>query len=223
MDKNIKHIAFIMDGNNRWSKNKNISKYDSYKMGANKLIKISNYIFENHDINYVSAFALSTHNFKRGSSLINIIKKIILDFIDTNQDVNNYKFKVKFKGNLNFLPKKYIENIKKFENNNSKSKKTLVIFLNYSGRMDIYNASKNLKKLSNYNHNNFQNSLTSGDIPDPDMLIRTGGYKRISDFMLYQLSFTELFFTNKLWPNINNTDVSRYIKQFNLIDRKFGN
>ena len=222
MSKNIKHIAFIMDGNNRWSKNNNISKYDSYKMGANKLIEISNYIFQNYDINYVSAFALSTHNFKRGTSLINIIKRIILDFIDTNHD-NNYKFRIKFKGNLNFLPKNYIKNIKKFENINTKSKNTLLIYLNYSGREDIYNASKNLKKLNNYNHNIFQNCLSSGGIPDPDMLIRTGGYKRISDFMLYQLSFTELFFMNKLWPNIKNTDVRKYIKQFNLIDRKFGN
>ncbi len=222
MSKNIKHIAFIMDGNNRWSKNNNISKYDSYKMGANKLIEISNYIFQNYDINYVSAFALSTHNFKRGTSLINIIKRIILDFIDTNHD-NNYKFRIKFKGNLNFLPKNYIKNIKKFENINTKSKNTLLIYLNYSGREDIYNASKNLKKLNNYNHNIFQNCLSSGGIPDPDMLIRTGGYKRISDFMLYQLSFTELFFMNKLWPNIKNTDVRKYINQFNLIDRKFGN
>tara|TARA_B100000989_G_scaffold285412_1_gene253097 strand:+ start:271 stop:906 length:636 start_codon:yes stop_codon:yes gene_type:complete len=211
-----------MDGNNRWSKNNNISKYDSYKMGANKLIEISNYIFQNYDINYVSAFALSTHNFKRGTSLINIIKRIILDFIDTNHD-NNYKFRIKFKGNLNFLPKNYIKNIKKFENINTKSKNTLLIYLNYSGREDIYNASKNLKKLNNYNHNIFQNCLSSGGIPDPDMLIRTGGYKRISDFMLYQLSFTELFFMNKLWPNIKNTDVRKYINQFNLIDRKFGN
>ena len=211
-----------MDGNNRWSKNNNISKYDSYKMGANKLIEISNYIFQNYDINYVSAFALSTHNLKRGTSLINIIKRIILDFIDTNHD-NNYKFRIKFKGNLNFLPKNYIKNIKKFENINTKSKNTLLIYLNYSGREDIYNASKNLKKLNNYNHNIFQNCLSSGGIPDPDMLIRTGGYKRISDFMLYQLSFTELFFMNKLWPNIKNTDVRKYIKQFNLIDRKFGN
>tara|TARA_A100001011_G_C14259791_1_gene821836 strand:- start:60 stop:698 length:639 start_codon:yes stop_codon:yes gene_type:complete len=212
-----------MDGNKRWSKNKNISKYDSYKMGADKLIQISKYIFENYNINYVSAFALSTHNFKRGSSLINIIKKIILDFLDTNQEISNYKFRVIFKGNLNFLPKKDIENIKRFEHNNLKSKKVLVIYLNYSGREDIYNASKNSNKLNNINHNNFQNFLSSGGIPDPDMLIRTGGYKRISDFMLYQLSFTELFFSNKLWPNIKNTDIRKYINQFNLIDRKFGN
>ena len=171
----------------------------------------------------ISAFALSTHNFKRGSSLINIIKKIILDFLDTNQEISNYKFRVIFKGNLNFLPKKDIDNIKRFENNNLKSKKILVIYLNYSGREDIYNASKNSNKLNNINHKNFQNFLSSGGIPDPDMLIRTGGYKRISDFMLYQLSFTELFFSNKLWPNIKNTDIRKYINQFNLIDRKFGN
>ena len=212
-----------MDGNNRWSKKKNTSKYEAYKRGANKLIEVSNYIFENYDVNYVSAFALSTHNFKRGTSLINIIKKIVLDFLNSNEGFKDHKFRVIFKGNLNFLPKKDIESIKRLENNNSKCKKNLIIYLNYSGRNDIYNASKNLYKLKKFNYKNFHNYLSSGNIPDPDILIRTGGYKRISDFMLYQLSFTELFFTNKLWPDLYNSDIRKFIKQFNMIDRKFGN
>ena len=211
-----------MDGNNRWSKKKNISKYEAYKTGANKLMEVSNYIFENYDVNYISAFALSTHNFKRGTSLINIIKKIILDFLNSNEGFNDYKFRIKFKGNLNFLPKKDIESIKRLENNNLKCKKNLIIYLNYSGRNDIYNASKDLHNLNKFNYKNFQNYLSSGNIPDPDILIRTGGYKRISDFMLYQLSFTELFFTNKLWPDLYNSDIRKFIKKFNMIDRKFG-
>ena len=212
-----------MDGNNRWSKKNNVNKYESYKKGANKLIEITNFIFENYKINYVSAFALSKHNFKRGSSLINIIKNVLLDFLSSSKNPNSLKFNIQFKGNLNFLPNKLVKKIKTLESNNIKSKQKLIIYLNYSGKDDILLASKNLIKLNKFDHKNLQKSLLSGDIPDPEILIRTGGYKRISDFMLYQISFTEFFFTNKLWPNINKADIKIFFKQFNKIDRKFGN
>ncbi len=212
-----------MDGNKRWFKKNTISKYESYKKGANKLIEITKFIFENYDINYVSSFALSKHNFSRGSNLINILKKILFDFLINSEQINNFNFSVKFIGNLKFLAKKELELIKKFESKNQKCKKKLFIYLNYSGKDDIFNASKSLYKLGKFDLNTFHRYLSSGQIPDPDILIRTGGYKRISDFMLYQVSFTELFFTNKLWPDLKKTDIKNYINQFYKIDRKFGN
>ena len=212
-----------MDGNNRWSKKKNISKYKSYKKGAEKLIEITNFIFSNYDINYVSAFALSKHNFKRGTVLINIIKNVLLDFLEPSKNSNNFKYKVLFKGNLNFLPTKIVEGLKKLQKNNSKSKKKLVIYLNYSGKEDITNSLKSLFHSNKTNYRKLDNYLTSAGIPDPDILIRTGGFQRISDFMLYQISFTELFFTTKLWPSISNKDITKFIEKYNKIDRKFGN
>jgi len=212
-----------MDGNNRWSKKKNISKYKSYKKGAEKLIEITNFIFSNYDINYVSAFALSKHNFKRGTVLINIIKNVLLDFLEPSKNSNNFKYKVLFKGNLNFLPTKIVQGLKKLQKNNSKSKKKLVIYLNYSGKEDITNSLKSLFQSNKTNYRKIDNYLTSAGIPDPDILIRTGGFQRISDFMLYQISFTELFFTTKLWPSISNKDITKFIEKYNKIDRKFGN
>tara|TARA_B100000989_G_C19512398_1_gene459801 strand:+ start:666 stop:1304 length:639 start_codon:yes stop_codon:yes gene_type:complete len=212
-----------MDGNNRWSKKNSISKYESYKKGAEKLIEVSNFIFNNYNINYVSAFALSKHNFKRGSVLIDIIKNVLIDFLEPSNETNNFKFRVLFKGNLNFLPSKIVERLKKFQNNNLKSKKTLIIYLNYSGKEDITNALKTLSLSNNLNIKNLDNHLSSAGIKDPDILIRTGGFQRISDFMLYQISFTELFFTSKLWPSIKNKDITKFIEKFNKIDRKFGN
>ena len=212
-----------MDGNNRWSKKKNISKYKSYKKGAEKLIEVTNFIFSNYDINYVSAFALSKHNFKRGSVLIDIIKNVLLDFLESSNNINNFKYKVLFKGNLNFLPTKIVEGLKKLQKNNYKSKKKLVIYLNYSGKEDITNSLKSLFHSYKTNYQKLDNHLTTAGIPDPDILIRTGGFQRISDFMLYQISFTELFFTNKLWPSISNKDISKFIEKYNKIDRKFGN
>ena len=204
-------------------KKKNISKYKSYKKGAQKLIEVTNFIFSNYDINYVSAFALSKHNFKRGSVLIDIIKNVLLDFLEPSNDINNFKYKVLFKGNLNFLPTKIVEGLKKLQKNNPKSKKKLVIYLNYSGKEDISNALKSLFHSDKTNYQNLDKHLTTAGIQDPDILIRTGGFQRISDFMLYQISFTELFFTTKLWPSISNKDITKFIEKYNKIDRKFGN
>tara|TARA_A100001011_G_scaffold177562_1_gene186251 strand:+ start:324 stop:950 length:627 start_codon:yes stop_codon:yes gene_type:complete len=207
-----------MDGNYRWSKKNNIPKYDSYKQGANKLLELTKFAFEKYDISYVSAFALSKHNLKRGSSIIKIIKMVLYEFLELNK--NNHNFNILFKGNLNILPKKLINNLKNLEN--SKFKHNLIIYINYSGKDDILSASKSLNKSTNVNDNIFKKSLKSSSIPDPDMLIRTGGFKRLSDFFLYQVSFTEFFFTNTLWPDLKKSNIKKFIKQFNEIDRKFG-
>ena len=209
-----------MDGNYRWSKKNNIPKYDSYKQGANKLLELTKFAFEKYDISYVSAFALSKHNLKRGSSIIKIIKMVLYEFLELNKNKNNHNFNILFKGNLNILPKKLINNLKNLEN--SKFKHNLIIYINYSGKDDILSASKSLNKSTNVNDNIFKKSLKSSSIPDPDMLIRTGGFKRLSDFFLYQVSFTEFFFTNTLWPDLKKSNIKKFIKQFNEIDRKFG-
>ena len=212
-----------MDGNNRWSIANKIDKYSSYKKGANKLIEITNFIFENYKINYISAFALSRHNLKRGKSLLNMIENLLVDFLDQSNKKKNINFRVKFIGQLNFLPKKVVLRLKKLEELNMKSKKNLIIYLNYSGKDDIHNALTSMSKSKKHNIKNFEKFLLTSSIPDPDILIRSGGYKRLSDFMLYQVSFTELFFSNKLWPDIKKIDIKRYIDKFYKIDRKFGN
>ena len=212
-----------MDGNNRWSIANKIDKYSSYKKGANKLIEITNFIFENYKINYISAFALSRHNLKRGKLLLNMIENLLVDFLDQSNKKKNINFRVKFIGQLNFLPKKVVLRLKKLEELNIKNKKTLIIYLNYSGKDDIHHALTSMSKSKKHNIKNFEKFLFTSNIPDPDILIRSGGYKRLSDFMLYQVSFTELFFSNKLWPDIKKIDIKRYIDNFYKIDRKFGN
>ncbi len=211
-----------MDGNNRWSKKNNNPKYDSYKRGAKKLLDLSKYIFDNYNISYVSAFALSKHNLKRGTSIINIIQNILVDFLELNKKKDIYNFNIIFRGNLNILPKKIVQNLKDLERSKRKFKKKLIIYLNYSGKDDIISAAKMLYKKSNISHGELKYHLKSSNIPDPDMLIRTGGFRRLSDFFLYQVSFTEFFFTKILWPDLKKSDIKKFIKQFNEIDRKFG-
>ena len=212
-----------MDGNHRWSKKNNIPKYDSYKLGANKLLELTRFIFENYNINFVSAFALSKHNLKRGSSILNIIKKVLYDFLDRYKNENDYKFNIIFKGDLTIFPKKLVNELKQLQTSNNKFKHNLIIYLNYSGKDDILSAIRSLYKSIEIKDSTFKNFLKSSSIPDPDMLIRSGGFKRLSDFFLYQVSFTEFFFTNTLWPDLKKSNIKNFIKQFNEIDRKFGN
>ena len=211
-----------MDGNNRWSKKKNFNLSKGYTSGVNKLIKITTHVFKNYDVKYISAFALSKNNLKRSSRIVSTIKNVLLDFLNKYEENYNLNFKIKFIGDLNFLNKKIRDKIEIIENINLSSKNNLIILINYSGQSDIINSFSNLNKSTKINENSFSKKLYTKDLPDPDLLIRTGGFQRLSNFMLYQLAFTELLFTKKLWPELNNTDIDKFIKNYHRIDRKFG-
>lgn len=205
-----------MDGNNRWSKKNSYSKYDSYKHGAEKLLKLSSHVFTNTKIKYISAFALSKNNLSRTSNMINTIKKVLYDSL-VDFENNELKYNIYFIGDFDFLDKitkKKIELINEKKN----FSKILIIYLNYGGREDIEQASRKSKKV---NQKLNKNLLTS-EFPDPQILIRTGGYKRISNFMLYQIAFTELFFLNKLWSDLKIKDLDNIFVKYHNIKRKFG-
>ena len=210
-----------MDGNNRWSKKNSHTKTNSYSQGAEKLLVISDKIFKKYNLKYISAFALSNNNLKRAKTLINILKNILSRFLNDDERIAKLNFQIIFLGDLNFLGKDLIHKIKYLENLNKKKKQKLIIFLNYSGRKDIdlvYFKKNILKK----NNNQTKCNLLTKNLPDPEILIRTGGYQRISDFMLYQIAFTELFFLKKLWPDISVNDVDKIISNYKNINRKFG-
>lgn len=209
-----------MDGNNRYSKKNNIKLFDSYKLGAEKLLKISKNLFENYKVNTVSAFGLSNNNTKRSKILINTLKNVFDHFLDRD-DFKEYPFEIIFKGDLNFFPKKTLDKIRRFNQKSITSKKKLIIYLNYSGQIDI------IKAAINYNYKNidlvkFKKLLTTNISSEPDILIRTGGFSRISDFFLFDLAFTELFFIKKLWPEITIGDLNKIISKYIKIERKFG-
>ena len=211
-----------MDGNNRWSKKNSQSKIKSYSKGAQKLLTISKKIFDNYNIKYISAFALSNNNLNRTKSLIDILKKILLNFLNDEQTILKLNFQIIFIGDLKFVGKDLTKKITKIQNINRNKKQKLIIFLNYSGRKDInLFYAKNINS-SFFNPNLISKNLLTKNITDPEILIRTGGYQRISDFMLYQIAFTELFFLKKLWPDISSTDVTKIINNYKSINRKFG-
>ena len=213
-----------MDGNNRWSKKNKTNKYNGYKKGANTIIKLSNYIFDNTDVKYVSAFALSKNNLMRSNNLILTLKKILLEFLNkVIEDEITYKFNIRFIGNRNFLSQEINKKIYRLESLKKNNKKSLLIYINYSGKHDIQQAA--LKYHQNFKDNKvnkLNNFLLTYGIPDPDILIRTGGFNRLSDFLIYQSSFTELFFLKKLWPDLNKNDISKIFTKYNSLERKFG-
>ena len=213
-----------MDGNNRWSIKNKKNKFFSYEKGAKNLIKLTSFIFNSTNASYVSAFALSTHNLKRSTNIINLIKKILLQFLDEELNQNIINFNIIFKGDISFLNNEIQTKIKLIENKNRVSKKKLFIYINYSGRNEILDIINKIipLKFKKVNFRDVNSFLTSSTIPDPDILIRTGGYQRISDFFLYQISFTELFFTKKLWPDLTSADLKKIIHKYKLINRKFG-
>ena len=214
-----------MDGNNRWSKKNDKNPYEAYSSGAKRLLALSKYIFDNYDVNYISAFALSKKNLKRSTAIIKVLKKVLEYFLNHENKLIKRNFQIYFKGDFSFLDKSSINKIFSLEDNNPNTKKKLIIYINYSGKDDIIRSCNNHLQLNSnqkITDTIIKSNLYSKDIPDPDILIRTGGYQRISDFMLYQISFTELMFTKKLWPDFSNADVEKFIKKYYEIERKFG-
>ena len=211
-----------MDGNNRFSKKNNLTKFKAYSAGAKNLIELSDKIFNKTNINYITAFALSIHNLKRPKKIIDIILKILNENID-RFTIEKRNFSIEFRGDLSFLNNDLIKKIKLLEKKNKKYDKKLIILLNYSGKQDIVESFIKIKsKKISINSENINKNLTLFDIPDPDIILRTGGFQRVSDFLLFNISFTELFFSKKLWPEFKYNDFFKFIEKYMKTERKFG-
>jgi len=204
-----------MDGNNRWSKKNDKTNYHSYKLGANNLLSLSDYIFSNTQTNIISAFALSRNNLKRSLNIIKVIKKILSEMLNQYEN-NKINYDLFFIGDFNFLESEIRNKILSINKKNL-FKKKLVIYFNYGGKEDIQQAAKLCK-----DNKSFEKNILGNKFPDPDILIRTGGFRRLSNFILYQLAFTEIFFLKKLWPDLTKTDIKKIVSQFKMIERKFG-
>lgn len=219
MANKINHISFIMDGNKRWSKKKNIALSKSYNYGVNNLFKMAEYCFYEYEIDYVSAFALSSHNMSRSKGVIKPIIKLLDFYLDEFINRNEkYKYNIRFIGKFDIFNNQTVEKID-YINTQKNYKKTLIIALNYSGSDDILDASRLLYKNKKLSFNNY---LSTANFPNPDLLIRTGGFQRLSDYFLFQLSFTEFFFSKTLWPNFKINSLNTIINKFLKIERKFG-
>ena len=222
----LNHIALILDGNKRWAKNNNLSDFNAYTKGFENIKNLVTYALSKK-ISNLTVFTLSTENFNRSS--INIIYDIIYyNFSKTfNNLVKEKGVKIKIFGNRNNLPDKILKIFQNIEESSLNNKNLILnIAFNYGFKNEIKDI---LKKITNSevnikldNENDINNLFFLGSLPDPDILIRTGGHKRLSNFIMYNLTYTELFFTETLWPDFSEKEFNSIINQYLKIDRKYG-
>ena len=219
-----KHVAIIMDGNGRWG----IKKKKSRNYGHSKGIEVVQEIIKasiTKKINYLTLFAFSTENWKRPISEISFLIKLLSFYIDEkSNEIIKQGIKIKIIGNISKFPKKLQNKLNKLQNRTiSNNKIQINIALNYGSREEILFALKKINKLKlNVSKKNLEKFLYTYKMPDPDILIRTGNTKRISNFLLWQSIYTEIFFEKKLWPDFNKYDFYKIINKFNKINRNFG-
>jgi len=220
----LRHVAIIMDGNGRWGvKNKN-SRNEGHKAGLKTVEKIiKSTIIQK--IDFLTLYAFSTENWKRPKKEVNFLFALLEDFLTTKIDkLHKQNIKLKIIGVKNFSKK--LNNLLKYaEKKTSKNKKLQVnLALNYGSKYELINAIKKMVQFEKkINEKNLVNYLQTKNIPDPDLLIRTGNTKRLSNFLLWQLAYSEIFFEKKLWPDFCEKDYNRIVKKFKSVKRNFGN
>ncbi|MBJ24076.1 MAG: hypothetical protein CMB64_05335 [Euryarchaeota archaeon] len=223
------HIAIIMDGNGRWAKIRGKSRIEGH-LKAKKSVRESIEFCVENKINYLSLFAFSTENWSRPKlevkALMNLLDVVIKEELNNLIEQN---IKLKVIGDIQNLPKKTRESLQKAISKTKENRVlTLILAINYSGKWDILNATKkileNEKKVdfANFNEKYFENHLATSNIPEPELVIRTSGEQRISNFYLWQSAYSELYFTDILWPDFSKKELNNAIFEFKKRNRRFG-
>ena len=220
----IKHVAIIMDGNGRWGIKHKKSRNLGHKEGLKTVEKIIKSTIKNK-IKYLTLYAFSTENWKRPKKEINFLFNLLENFLLSKiSDFDKQNIKLKIMGKKRFSKKINIL-LNKSEKKTFDNKKLQInLALNYGSKSELVHSfnfiNKNKKKI---NEKNISKYLFTKNIPDPDLLIRTGNTKRLSNFLLWQLAYSEIFFEKKLWPDFNENDYNAILKKFKKIKRNFGN
>ena len=220
----IKHVAIIMDGNGRWGIKHKKSRNLGHKEGLKTVEKVIKATIKNK-IKYLTLYAFSTENWKRPKKEINFLFNLLETFLKSKiSDLNKQKIKLKIIGKKRF-PKKINSLLYKSEKDTFKNKKLQInLALNYGSKSElVYSFNQIIKNKKKANEKNISKYLFTQNIPDPDLLIRTGDTQRLSNFLLWQIAYSEIFFEKKLWPDFNENDYNKILKKFKKIKRKFGN
>ena len=217
----LNHIAFIMDGNGRWGKKKNKGRNFGHIKGVETVKKIVTESIK-LKIPIVTFYVFSSENWKRPRNEISFLFKLIKRYFSNEiKSVMEQKIRINILGDINKLSLDLKKTLKRTTSLTKNNKKIIVnLAINYGSKNEIINSIKKMKKKININ--NLEKNLYTKSMPFPDLLIRTGGHKRLSNFMLWQLAYAELYFVNKLWPDFRKNDLRKIIKNFKLIKRNFG-
>ena len=225
--KNLNHLAVIMDGNSRWASSRNLPSKQGHKEGVKKARLAVEYALENK-IDYLTLFAFSTENWLRDEVEVRDLISLFFEALEEKTpELREEKVKLNFIGDISRFNKKLLKQIEKSKKltEEYKPKLNLIIAASYGGKWDIINAVKKFyadKKNKELDEKSLENYLETKSFPFPDFIIRTGGEKRLSNFYLWQSSYSELYFSDKLWPDFDKKDFEIALEDFSSRKRKFG-
>ncbi len=226
-----KHIAIIMDGNGRWAKKRGMPRTFGHKKGAENVVNITRAMKES-GVKYLTLYAFSTENWQRSQDEVTALMQLLRDYLDKEfKEIMENNVRIVFIGERDMLAEDIQQKIKTVEAESAgNTDLTLCIALSYGSRQEILCAAKKAmtlaleKKISpnDLSVEMFSSLLYTKDIPNPDILIRTSGEQRISNYLLWQLAYTELFFTNTMWPDFDKDELLDIIEKFNTRERRYG-
>ena len=219
----IKHIAFIMDGNGRWAQKRAMPRESGYSFGFEKFKEIASHCYE-IGIPNVTFYAFSTENWKRPAQEVSTIMELVMGYLEEAKSSLNKDVGMMFLGSKAPFSEDMREKMESWEKKSQGKPKKLCIAVNYGGRAEIVEAVNKLIACgkTEFTEDDITNNIYSGVCPPPDMIVRTGGEMRLSNFLMWQSVYAELFFTDTLWPDLTKKEVNHMIEQFNNRKRKFG-
>lgn len=228
---NLTHIAFIMDGNRRWAKKRGLPIAAGHRQGAETLVEVAK-AAKKMGVKYMTVYAFSTENWKREKAEVDTLMDLLRHYLDSGfKELQENKARIVFIGEREMLADDIIAKMNKIEADTAEnSEVTLCVALSYGGQQEIVAAARKLAekvqkgemKVKDINIETFGNALYTAGIPAPDLLIRTSGEERISNFLLWQLAYTEFYFTPTLWPDFNEKELKQIIEQYQTRERRYG-
>ena len=230
-DESLKHIAIIMDGNGRWAQKKGLARNMGHKKGAQTVIDITKAVKE-LGVQYLTLYAFSTENWKRDQEEVAGLMNLLREYLDKNfEELKKNDVRIIFIGQREMLDADIVLKMEKLEQETLNNKSlVLQVALSYGSRLEIVTAAKKIadlvaKKdimLDDINEEIFSKFLYTSGIPDPDLVIRTSGEQRVSNYLLWQIAYSEFYFTNTLWPDFSKEELSNIIENFKTRERRYG-
>lgn len=231
MNNSLQHIAFIMDGNRRWAKQRGLPVMQGHKKGADVLVEVAQ-TAKDMGVKYMTVYAFSTENWQRSKEEVGHLMDLLREYLDTGfKKLQENNARILFIGERYMLAPDIVEKIEKIERETAENKAvTLCVALSYGGRQEIVAAAKRLaQKVQNgeiaiekIDCDLFAQNLYTAGIPDPDLMIRTGGELRVSNYLPWQLSYSEFYFSDTLWPDFNKDELTRIIEEYSKRERRYG-
>ena len=225
------HVAIIMDGNGRWAKKRGMPRTYGHKKGAENVVKITRSMKES-GVKFLTLYAFSTENWQRSKDEVDALMQLLNEYLDKElKEIMENNVRIRFIGERYMLSPSIQEKMLHLEKESAENTDlTLCIALSYGSRQEILAATQKIAQkvasgkmdVSQITQEAFSNELYTRDIPDPDILIRTSGEQRISNYLLWQLAYTELFFTDTLWPDFDKDELCNIIQSFNKRERRYG-